>query len=67
MTGGIIPNCPACNDLGKDPNGCNKCGTLGPAGRKAAKDTANRAASAKKIQPKGAATAAATNRKRKKR
>ena len=35
-----VPNCNACDDKGKDPNGCNKCGTLGPAGRAAAKAAA---------------------------
>lgn len=54
MTGGIIPQCSTCNDLGRDPNGCPKCNTLGPAGRKAAKDSAARGARAKANQPKAA-------------
>lgn len=54
MTGGIIPNCSKCNDLGKDPNGCPGCNKLGPAGRKKAKDTAGRVANAKKNQPTAA-------------
>jgi hypothetical protein len=30
VTGGIIPSCATCNDLGKDPNGCPKCNAPGP-------------------------------------
>lgn len=66
MTGGIIPQCATCNDLGKDPNGCGKCSKLGPSGRKKAADNAVRATNARKIQPKGAAAAAAKKDNKKK-
>lgn len=42
MTGGIIPNCSKCNDLGKDPNGCPSCNKLGPVGRATRADTAGK-------------------------
>ena len=52
MTGGIIPDCAACDDRGKDPNGCRKCGKLGPAGRAA---TAAAARQRQNLTPQGRA------------